>query len=141
MIETLRSVVHPWHCDVMGHLCTRHYVGFFDDAGFQLVAACGGHVGSLAGPGNTVGFVDVKASYEYQAEIGAGGLIYITSGFSRLGNSSFTARHVMRRVDDSSNVAIAEVTSVCFDLDSRKAIAMTAAFRTAAQTLMPAEVD
>ena len=26
------AVVHPWLCDAMGHLTTRHYLGMFDDA-------------------------------------------------------------------------------------------------------------
>ena len=25
--ETYRGVVHPWQCDVMGHLTTRFYAG------------------------------------------------------------------------------------------------------------------
>ena len=41
MIECYRGVVHPWLCDAMGHLTTRHYVGMFDDAGYHLLAALG----------------------------------------------------------------------------------------------------
>ncbi len=135
MIETLKAVVHPWHCDVMGHLCTRHYVGFFDDAAFHLVAACGGHVVSSAEANPTNGYADVKALYEYRAEVGAGELITVSSAITWLGNSSFSASHKMNKVSDASLVATAETTSVCFDLEARKAIPIPANFRTKAEEL------
>ena len=31
-----KSVAHPWMCDVLGHLTTRHYVAMFDDAAYHL---------------------------------------------------------------------------------------------------------
>ena len=37
-----KGVVHPWFCDVMGHMNVRHYVGMFDDACFQLLAEATG---------------------------------------------------------------------------------------------------
>jgi len=39
------DIVHPWLCDVMGHMNVRHYIGMFDDASYQLLAdATGWHV-------------------------------------------------------------------------------------------------
>ena len=45
----IRAVVHPWLCDMMGHLTTRHYVGMFDDAAYALFAQATG-----AGPDKRV---------------------------------------------------------------------------------------
>ena len=33
-----KSIVHPWLCDVMGHMNVRHYMSMFDDASYQLLA-------------------------------------------------------------------------------------------------------
>ena len=135
MIETLKAVVHPWHCDVMGHLCTRHYVGFFDDAAFHLVAACGGHVVTPGEANPANGFADVKACYEYRAEVSAGELLTVSSAVTWLGNSSFNASHKMHKISDSSLVATAEVTSVCFDLKARRASPIPDDFRRKAEEL------
>ena len=32
-----KGIVHPWLCDVMGHMNVRHYMGMFDDASLQLL--------------------------------------------------------------------------------------------------------
>ena len=37
LIETYRSVVAPWECDVMGHLTIAYYFDRFTDAAFNLV--------------------------------------------------------------------------------------------------------
>jgi len=39
MHETARvhfGVAHPWLCDSMGHLTSRHYVAMFDDASYHF---------------------------------------------------------------------------------------------------------
>jgi hypothetical protein len=33
---TYRGVVHPWHCDHMGHMNGMWYVGKFDEATWNL---------------------------------------------------------------------------------------------------------
>ena len=38
---TYRGVVYSWHCDHMGHMNVMWYVGKFDEAAWQLLAAVG----------------------------------------------------------------------------------------------------
>ena len=37
MILVQKVVVHPWMCDVLDHLITRHYMAMFDDASYHLL--------------------------------------------------------------------------------------------------------
>ena len=39
--ETHRAVVHPWNCDVLGHMNVRWYAHLFDDAEFHLWSVIG----------------------------------------------------------------------------------------------------
>ena len=60
-----KGIVHPWFCDVMGHMNVRHYMSMFDDASYQLLAeAAGWHVGAEAWKGK--GWADVNHSIDYQ---------------------------------------------------------------------------
>ena len=36
--ETGRAVVFPWHCDHLGHLNVKHYVGMFDIGAFHFLS-------------------------------------------------------------------------------------------------------
>ena len=38
---TYRGTIYPWHCDHMGHMNVMWYVGKFDEATWQLLAAVG----------------------------------------------------------------------------------------------------
>ena len=40
MIPVQKSVAHPWMCDVLGHMTTRHYVAMFDDAAYHMLYSC-----------------------------------------------------------------------------------------------------
>jgi acyl-CoA thioester hydrolase len=130
MIETNKGVVHPWLCDVMGHLTTRHYTAMFDDASYHLVHACG------VLPSHAIGFVDAQITLKFNAELTAGSLFYIKSRLLNLGNKSFTALHTMFNSKNDSPVASAEAISVLFDLKLRQSIPLPDSFRTTAITLM-----
>lgn len=45
MLPVYRGVVHPWLCDAMGHLTTRHYLAMFDDAIYHLYQQVFGYAG------------------------------------------------------------------------------------------------
>lgn len=132
MIETYRGVVHPWLCDVMGHLTTRHYTAMFDDASYHLAHACGLSVG----PASEIGFVDVQLTMKFAAELRVGSLFYIRSGFLKLGTKSFTTFHQMYNCDDDSLAASLEEISVFFDLKKRKSISVPEDFRAKAMALL-----
>lgn len=41
MIETLRSIVHPWECDAVEHFTTAYYFRTFSHASWHLLHSCG----------------------------------------------------------------------------------------------------
>ena len=131
-VETGRFVVHPWHCDANGHLNTRYFQGFFDDATQHLLALCG-HEAMGAG-GRSV--VDVRCAMEYKAEVAPGTPIVVRSFFTKLGGKSFTSAHEMRSVDGATLFATCETVSVFFDLQARASAPMTDFFRAKASRLM-----
>lgn len=130
MLETNRGVVHPALCDIIGHLTTRHYTAMFDDASYHLVHASGLSITE------ETGFVDVQLTLNFVSELRAGALFYIRSGYTKIGNSSFTALHQMFNCDDDSLVATEESVSVFFDMKARKAIPLSDDFKKKAATLM-----
>ncbi len=46
MVLVQKSVAHPWMCDVLGHMTTRHYVAMFDDAAYHMFYTVFGWTGS-----------------------------------------------------------------------------------------------
>src|SRR5690606_27121552 len=88
---TYAGVVHPWMCDVMGHLNTRNYVGMFDDASFQLL----GRIGGPDFDRSVQGWADLQLEVHYLHETRAGELVTIQSHVEKVGGSSLVYRHVM----------------------------------------------
>ena len=73
MLVTYKGMAHPWLCDVMGHLTTRHYVAMFDDASYHLLLEIfDWSASSVAEDG--LGWADVRHVIEYQAEVSSGDL-------------------------------------------------------------------
>jgi acyl-CoA thioester hydrolase len=130
--ETGRFVVHPWHCDANGHLNTRYFQGFFDDATQHLLALCGHECMGVGGRS----VVDVRCTMNYKAEVPPGALVVVRSGFSALGGKSFTSAHEMRSVNGAILFATCETVSVFFDLAARLSVAMSDDFRAKAGRLM-----
>jgi acyl-CoA thioester hydrolase len=113
------GVVHPWLCDAMGHLTTRHYVGFFDDASYQLFAALGHD--AEAGAAQQQGWADVRHEIDYRAELGVGSLLRLDGQVLALGRTSITTElRLLARSDDRLCARLVAHT-VCFDLAARRA--------------------
>lgn len=117
-VETFRAVVYPWHCDHQGHMTTMHYVGMFDAAFWHHISAIGFTRKYLEA--HHTGFVDVKDTIEYKAELPVGSLIVIESGLLKIGRSSITAIHRMLNAESGSIAATSEKVSVYFDLEARQ---------------------
>ena len=132
-VETLRGVVHPWHCDTMGHMNVRHYMGMFDDAGFQLLGMVAGSSDELFRQGQ--GWADVRHTIEYRHEARAGALVVIRSHIVRVGRTSLAMRHEMSDVLTGMLLATDEVVSVLFDLSARHSIPLPNDFRERASAL------
>lgn len=116
LIETYRGVVHPWLCDALGHFTTRHYTGWFDDASFHLLASVDGDQGPEPG----LSWADLRVTNEYLAELHAGSLVRIRSGFTSLGRSSIGMYHEMVTIHGDEVAARCWAKSVRFDLERRK---------------------
>lgn len=137
MIECYRGVVHPWLCDAMGHLTTRHYVGMFDDAGYHLLAALGFTAAHLD---DGIGFADVRHVISYRAELRTGALLLIRCGLTRVGERSLTALYRMEALPSGETAAEMEVVMVQFDLKRRQSIPIVPEIRTKAEAFLQAPV-
>lgn len=121
MISVYKGVAHPWLCDIMGHMTTRHYVAMFDDASYHFLReAFGWRPGEPGAPG----WADVRHVIEYNDEVAAGDLLEIRGQIERIGGKSLTIRYEMTNLNKDSVAATLESTSVYFDLQARKAIAI-----------------
>lgn len=127
--ETLRTYVQPWHCDEMGHMNVRHYLGMFDDAAFVLLAMIG-HVTD----GNH-GWADVQHTLRYLEETPQGTAVVVTSELVKLGTKSVTVLHRMRDAVSGRVQAEAETVTVYFDLKARKAAPIPERYRVALEAL------
>lgn len=124
LTETYRGVVHPWLCDALGHFTTRHYVAWFDDASFHLF-------GSLeeTGPEPGLSWADIRVTNEYRAELRAGDLALVRSGFSAIGRSSVSIFHEMIDVHSGETAALCWAKAVRFDLEARRSSPISDALR------------
>lgn len=123
------AVVHPWLCDRMGHLTTRHYMAMFDDASYQLFAALD------PAPDAEQGWADIRHDIAYLDELATGELVRIEGRVTALGRTSIETRYrLLRRRDDRVCATLAAKT-VCFDLVLRKSRLLPDRLREAADTL------
>lgn len=126
-ITTFQGVVHPWLCDEMGHMNTRHYVGMFDDAMQHFMRHLG--YNSAEGREQHLGWADVRHEIDYMAEVPAGALVHIECAVEKLGNKSIRYRQTMY-LSDSGDIAAENIaTSVLFDLKARKAVPLPEAIK------------
>ncbi|PZQ94943.1 MAG: acyl-CoA thioesterase [Cereibacter sphaeroides] len=117
-IECGFAVAHPWLCDGMGHLSTRHYLGMFDDASYQLFAMLGYDAAAATTEG--WGWADVRHELEYRHEIHPGAVLRITGEVRALGRSSITAGFSLIDRSEDRLCAVLTARTVCFDLHARK---------------------
>jgi acyl-CoA thioester hydrolase len=118
LIDTGFVVVYPWQCDQMGHLSTRFYSAFFDDACYFLLASIG-YVPETAFA-ESWGWVDATSATEYCSEVRSGSLLAIRSRIAGIGNSSLVEEHIMTHVPTGNIAAKMKTTAVCFDLKLRQ---------------------
>ncbi len=120
------TVVHPWLCDAMGHLTTRHYLGMFDDASYHLFASLG--YDPVAGAAEHQGWADVRHEIEYHSELAAGALVRIDGRLTHLGRTSITSEYRMVSRADDRLCATLVARTVCFDLQARRSRPLPADF-------------
>lgn len=133
-IECYRGVVHPWLCDAMGHLTTRHYSAMFDDGSYHLLSALGFDAETLH---SGIGFADVNLNMSLKSELRVGDLIVIAGRVLRIGRSSIKIRYVMRNLQGGETAAELIATTVQFDLKARRSMEVLPVTRANARRLFP----
>jgi acyl-CoA thioester hydrolase len=116
-----KAVCHPWMCDVMGHMTTRHYMAVFDDASYHFLSRTFSWSGSDAAEKN-LGWVDVKHTLEYLDEVRSGQLLEVSGELIKIGKKSIVVRYQMREVSSQNVVATLDGVSVLFNTQNREAI-------------------
>ena len=116
--ETHRAVVHPWNCDVLGHMNVRWYAHLFDDAEFHLWSVIGHSHATLKK--NGVVTVNANTNTDYLHETVAGELLTITSAFTKLGEKSLTISQRMTNSETNTLIATQNTVAVFFNMETRK---------------------
>jgi acyl-CoA thioester hydrolase len=124
MTSDYKGVCHPWLCDSMGHLTTRHYMAMFDDASYHFLNRVFGWSGTDS-QNNNVGWADVKHTIEYLLEVRSGQLLDIKGVLAKVGGKSITVSYEMRECGSHKIVATLTSISVLFDTEAREAISLT----------------
>lgn len=122
MLSLYKGVVHPWLCDVMGHMTTRHYLAMFDDASYHMIAETFGW-GDEGERRN--GWVDVRQVIEYKDELKAGALTEVKGAMKKIGNKSVVYYYELYDARTGALSATLETTSVYFDLVERVGVPLT----------------
>ncbi len=118
-IVTYRGTVYPWHCDHMGHMNVMWYVGKFDEATWQLLAALGAAPSRLRKEG--FGLVAVEQHIEYKRELRAGDLLTVRSSILKAKEKSVRFHHEMTNDETGELAATTQIIGVCIDTTARKA--------------------
>src|SRR5690606_28093958 len=82
MIETVRSVVHPWECDAVEHFTTAYYYRAFGWAGWHLLQRLGHDAAAIAA------LRPVNCRTRFLQELRAGDAYHITSGIVEAGGGA-----------------------------------------------------
>lgn len=125
--ETGRAVVFPWHCDHLGHMNVKHYVGMFDIGAFHFLSMLGFGSHDMHDKGATL--VDAQHTIRFIKEQPAGSLVKIESAITRIGTKSLNIRHRMINTETGDLAATTEIVMVYFDLATRKSIPLTEALK------------
>lgn len=124
---TYCGVVHPWLCDNMGHMTTRHYIAMFDDGSYHFLHSIGSSTYKDKESG--LGWADVHQEIEYLDEMKAGDLTIIRAWPVALGTKSISYLQELYNADTGKICARVKTKTVRFDLVARKAIVVEPALR------------
>ena len=115
---TYRGVVHPWHCDIMGHMNVVWYVSKFDEASWQFA--------SMLGLNNSyfmkkhMGIAALQQNITYKSEMVAGSTVTVRSGVLEMKEKVVRLIHEMRNDSTGEITAIMVLTAVHFNTRKRK---------------------
>jgi acyl-CoA thioester hydrolase len=98
----------------------RHYAGFFDDAGWHILAAAGISLTDLRARG--LGSVVATLTIDFHQEVKAGQLVVITGAITKVGHKSFAYELRLHEADSMAHCATQKAVEVCFDTARRVAV-------------------
>ena len=134
---TYKGTVYPWHCDQMGHMNVMWYIGKFDEATWNLLAELGITRSYLQA--NKGGMAAVQQNISYKQELLAGDVIEIHSRVLEVRDKVIRFEHEMINLETGAVAAIAELTGVHIDRETRKSCALPPAIRAAAEARLEVE--
>lgn len=138
MITVNKGVAHPWQCDILGHLTTRYYTAMFDDASYHFLHHLFGWNGARDEAGE-LGWVDVRHTINYEAEVEAGDLLEVRAELTKVGGKSMTICFEMINLGSEDVAATLESVVVLFDLSERRAVTIPVDLRAEAQKHVKAD--
>jgi acyl-CoA thioester hydrolase len=128
-----RGIAHPWLCDHMGHLNTRHIMGFLDDAAQHLFSLLG------LRQSEQLGLADVRHEIQYLSEVPVGRLVHVDCGVVDIGRSSLTYTQRLFVTDTMTQCVDCLAKTVLFDRVRRKSAPLPDDVRLAAERVRVAE--
>ena len=132
--DLTRTVVLPMHCDGYGHMNVRHYAGFFDDAGWHMLAMAGISLSEVKARG--LGTVMASLTIEFHHEITSGQLALVRGAATRVGTKSFGHELRLYEADSMTHCATQKSVEVCFDTKARKGVPLPDDLRVKLQTIL-----
>ena len=132
LITTLRGAVLREHCDSMGFMTPRHYMGRVSDAIPNLIALTSGRDRST---GNTGGAA-LEYRFVYRMPAREGDLVILKSGLKSVSAKTYVWAHWLFDAESGECIATAEAVAVALDLAERKAIEIPAEMRAQLERLI-----
>jgi acyl-CoA thioester hydrolase len=120
-----RGVVAAEDCDVFGRMRTELVLGWIAQAIPHMVEPFRQEGEAVVGPGGRVGGAALEYRLSYFGAPGPGDLLEVRSGLVELGHKLGRMRHWLIDPRTGAAWAEAENLSVNFDLDTRKAVALS----------------
>ncbi len=122
----------------MGHMTTRFYMAMFDDSSYHFLHHLFGWSGAQD-PTGKLGWVDVRHSINYSAEVDAGDLLEVRAELTKVGGKSMTISYEMINLGSGDVAATLEGVIVLFDLNKRCAVTIPDDLRKTAQSHVKAD--
>lgn len=113
------GVVHPWHCDHMGHMNVMYYVNKFDEASWNFFSMIGLDARRMTR--EKIGLAAVQQNISYARELMPGETIYVNTKPLEIRGKVLRFVHEMLNGETDELCASCELTVVHMDTNARKA--------------------
>jgi acyl-CoA thioester hydrolase len=126
LIPSYQGVVQAWECDANGRLLSQTYMAHVFKALPHIFAQL--RMGeAMRGEKRSGAAVEYRLVYRSRPRLGA--LLALKSGLSAVGEKTFNHIHWLFDLESGACAATIEAVSIGFDLETRKAVALTPELR------------